>query len=51
MIENIETMIATLGFPIAVCAYLLWERQNTTKEMITVLRELHLAIVELKGGK
>ena len=51
MIENVEGTIATMGFPIAMCVYLLWERQGTTKEMIKVLRELHIAIVELKGGK
>lgn len=51
MIETVEGMITTIGFPIALVVYLLWERQNTTKEMIKVLRELHIAIVELKEKK
>lgn len=51
MIENVEEIISTMGFPIAVCTYLFWERQTTTKEMIKVLRELHLAICKIEGGK
>lgn len=51
MIESIEQLIGTMGFPIAVCIYLFWERQTTTKEMIKVLRELNLAIVKLGGMK
>jgi hypothetical protein len=47
MIENIESTITTIGFPIAITIYLLWERQNTTKEMIKVLNELHIAICKL----
>ena len=43
-------IITTVGFPIAMCVYLLYERQTTTKEMIIVLRELHIAILKL-GGK
>ena len=29
--EEFTSLISTLGFPIAVCCYLFWERHNTTK--------------------
>lgn len=29
--EDLSSLISTLGFPIAVCCYLFWERHNTTK--------------------
>ena len=29
--EDFTSLISTLGFPIAVCCYLFWERHNTTK--------------------
>jgi len=29
--EMMQAIIATLGFPIAITVYLLWERQNVTK--------------------
>jgi hypothetical protein len=51
VIENIESTITTIGFPIAITIYLLWERQNTTKEMIKVLHELHLSICKLGERK
>ena len=47
MMENIETVVSTMGFPIAIAIYLLWERQKTTREMINVLHELHLSICKL----
>ncbi|MBE9570783.1 MAG: hypothetical protein IMF11_09150 [Proteobacteria bacterium] len=33
MIEDIPSLISTLGFPIAVCCYLLWERHHTAKRV------------------
>ena len=51
MIENIESLIGTMGFPIATCIYLFYERQTTQKEMIKVLRELHIAICKLGREK
>lgn len=47
MMENIETVVSAMGFPIAITIFLLWERQKTTCEMIGVLHELHLAICKL----
>jgi len=31
MYDTLPELIASLGFPIAVTVYLLWERQNVTK--------------------
>ena len=35
---TIETLISTLGFPIAVTVWLLYERNKTLKELITVIQ-------------
>ena len=49
MNEIIET-ISTVGFPIAICVYLLYERtRNTDKAMAEVrdaIRDLHVLIAE-----
>ena len=34
MIENLTDVVSTVGFPIAVVIYLLWERQSMSKEML-----------------
>ena len=39
----VET-ITTVGFPIAVCIYLLYERDKTTKAMIAALHKLELVL-------
>lgn len=38
------SLIGTLGFPIVVCIYLLFERSKTTKELIRVIQDLSLLI-------
>ena len=54
-----ESTIATLGFPIAVCIYLLYERymrnckfdktlKDFNKSMCEVMKELNDSIIELK---
>jgi hypothetical protein len=45
MNEWIE-MISTVGFPIAVCVYLLWERNQKTKELTKAINDLHILIAE-----
>ena len=55
MIEELPNWISTLGFPIAVVIYLLWERQSTTKELnraideklVVSINELRVEIVKL----
>ncbi|MBE9570160.1 MAG: hypothetical protein IMF11_06020 [Proteobacteria bacterium] len=33
MFETIPSLVSTLGFPIAVCCYLLWERHHVSKSV------------------
>ena len=42
--EDLVSMIGTVGFPIAVCLYLLLERSKTTKELIRAINDLSLII-------
>lgn len=57
--EELTSLIGTLGFPIAVCCYLFWERHNTTKanreerqekreKLTNALNDFTTAIVDLK---
>ena len=41
---QIINLIGTLGFPIAVTAFLLMERSKTTKELIKAIQDLSLII-------
>jgi len=55
MIEELPNWISTLGFPIAIVIYLLYERQSTTKELnraideklVVSINELRVEIVKL----
>ena len=55
MIEDLSSLVGTLGFPIAVTVYLLWERQHVNKELkeaiekglVTSINELKIEIVKL----
>lgn len=42
--EQVINLIGTLGFPIAVCIFLLVERSKTTKELIKAIQDLGLII-------
>jgi hypothetical protein len=44
MEEQIISLIGSLGFPIAVCIYLLVERGKTMKELTRAINELCLII-------
>ena len=49
MLEELPTLISTLGFPIAVVCFLLWERHTATCSLKKVISEnLVGAITELK---
>jgi len=49
MTDTIISLIGTLGFPIAVSIYLLFERSKTTKELIKAINSLSTLIqVKLK---
>lgn len=45
MHEWIE-IISTVGFPIAVTCYLLYERNQKTKELTKAITDLHILIAE-----
>ena len=63
MIEDVPSLISTLGFPIAVVCYLLWERHTTTlglkkaieNHLVTAIQELKEEIIRFSercnGGK
>jgi hypothetical protein len=46
MIENID-LISTVGFPIAVTCYLLYERNAATKELRKTVADLTTVVSEL----
>jgi len=46
---DITTLISTVGFPIAVTCYLLWERQQVTRRLENAIKQdLAQAIQDLK---
>jgi hypothetical protein len=51
----IEEHVATLGFPIAICCYLLWERCTLLQKFTKAIDELKTEIIKLnercKEGK
>ena len=44
MMETFIKMCSQVGFPVAVCVFLLLERSKTTKELIKAIQELSLMI-------
>ena len=44
MEDEIISLIGTLGFPIAICVFLLLERSKTTKELTRAIQDLTLLI-------
>ena len=63
MMEELPSLISTLGFPIAVVCYLLWERHSTMhalkkaieNHLVTAIQELKEEIIRFSercnGGK
>ena len=48
IMQEIIEIISTVGFPIAVCVYLLYERDRRTKELTDVIRDLGEYVRNLK---
>jgi len=44
MMEDLVSIIGTVGFPIAVTLFLLFERSKTTKELTKAIQDLTLII-------
>ena len=42
--ETLVQLIGTVGFPIAVAVYLLYDRRKTTKELTRAIQDLTLLI-------
>tara|TARA_Y100000310_G_scaffold88204_1_gene85107 strand:- start:20 stop:172 length:153 start_codon:yes stop_codon:yes gene_type:complete len=42
--ETLSQMVGTLGFPIFIALYLLWERGRTMKELIRAIDDLKVII-------
>jgi hypothetical protein len=55
MIECMSSSITTLGFPIVVCCYLLWERYTMIQKFTRAITDLRIEIIKLnercKGDK
>jgi len=49
MLEEVTGLITSVGFPIVVVIYLLWERQTSTKELISVLYQVKETLIKLEG--
>lgn len=45
--ETLPVLISTLGFPIAVCCYLLWERYTMIQRFTKAITELKVEITKL----
>lgn len=45
----IEEVVSTIGFPIAVTLYLLYERDKTTKSLIKTMVKVEKALIKLEG--
>jgi len=43
----IEDMVTTLGFPVGVCCYLLWERFTLLQKFTKAITDLKVEIVKL----
>jgi hypothetical protein len=52
---NINDLIGAYGFPIAVTAFLLWERLTERKQLQQTIQDMRDAVIELisvyKGGE
>jgi hypothetical protein len=47
MMGEMSSLVATLGFPIAVCCYLLYERFTLIKSFTKAINDLRVEIVKL----
>jgi hypothetical protein len=47
MIDEIPSLVSTLGFPIGVCCYLLYERFTLLQKFTKAIDELKVEIIKL----
>lgn len=48
--HELVDIMSTVGFPIAVTCYLLYERNQATKDLKEAITSLHILIAERIGG-
>jgi hypothetical protein len=48
--QEMIDIVTSVGFPIACCVYLLYERDRRTKQLTEAVTELRIAIEKLGGG-
>ena len=48
MMEDVPSLISTLGFPIAMCLYLLWERHHDKCSLVEAVADNTAATQEFK---
>lgn len=46
-VQTITQLISNVGFPIAVCVYMAWDRHNTQKEMTQALDNNTIALQQI----
>lgn len=46
-VQTISQLISTVGFPIAVCIYMAWDRHTSQKEMTKALENNTVALTQI----
>ena len=46
-VQTISQLISTVGFPIAVCIYMAWDRHTSQKEMTMALDNNTVALTQI----
>ena len=46
-VQTVSQLISTVGFPIAVCIYMAWERHTSQKEMRQALDNNTVALTQI----
>lgn len=46
-VQTISQLISTVGFPIAVCIYMAWDRHTSQKEMMKALDNNTVALTQI----
>lgn len=46
-VQTVSQLISTVGFPIAVCIYMAWDRHTSQKEMTKALDNNTIALTQI----
>lgn len=47
-VSDVATLVSTVGFPVVMCGVLFWYINKMTDTMVTAVKEMEIAINELK---